>query len=271
MFSGYVGFDTRVREDWTLGLALSHSEGEMHSETEQARARVRLTGVLPYGRWSAGGGLSVWALAGAGTGEVEWEDGSGTAHTELGMRLLAMGWRKELGGELGSRWALKGDGFAVEMDSDAAPLLPAVRAGAQRLRLVLESAMQWSVAAHGQVRTTVELAGRWDGGDAERGYGSEIGASVEYVHPRLGVGLEGRGRYLLGHESQGFRAWGAGLTLRYDPGGRRRGPVDRGLAAVGDPGEHPCSRCGRTDRRAAAGPARAWAWRQATAAAMRST
>ena len=40
---------------------------------------------------------------------------------------------------------------------------------------------------------------------------------------RLGLGFEGRGRYLLGHESEGFRAWGASLGARFDPGGDGEG------------------------------------------------
>ena len=225
VFSGYMGVDTRWSSGLVAGVALSHSEGEMSYERTDTRAEVeaRLTSVLPYGRWTMGGGLSVWGLLGAGWGEVEWVDAAGAAHTGLGMRLVAMGWRKALGGMPGMQWALKGDGFAVEMDSDAAPLLPAVRARAQRLRLVLESAMEWSLAGHGRLRTEVEFGGRWDGGDAERGYGSEVGGSVEYVDPRLGVELQGRGRYLLGHESAGFRAWGASLGVRFDPGGDGQG------------------------------------------------
>ena len=225
VFSGYMGVDTRWSSGLVAGVALSHSEGEMSYERTDTRAEVeaRLTSVLPYGRWTMGGGLSVWGLLGAGWGEVEWVDAAGAAHTGLGMRLVAMGWRKALGGMPGMQWALKGDGFAVEMDSDAAPLLPAVRGRAQRLRLVLESAMEWSLAGHGRVRAEVEFGGRWDGGDAERGYGSEVGGSVEYVDPRLGVELQGRGRYLLGHESAGFRAWGASLGVRFDPGGDGQG------------------------------------------------
>ena len=225
VFSGYVGVDARVHDDLLVGVALSHSEGEMSYTMGEERGGMdaRLTSVLPYGRWTAGEGLSVWGLMGAGWGQGRLKDRWGEVETGMGMELLAMGWRKEWGGEAGMQWALKGDGFAVEMDSETAPLLPAVRAGAQRLRLVLESAMEWSLAGHGRVRAAAEFGGRWDGGDADRGYGTEVGGSVKYVDPRLGVGLEGRGRYLLGHESEGFRAWGASLGMKFDPGGDGEG------------------------------------------------
>ena len=233
VFSGYVGLDARVRDDLVLGVALSHSEGDMSYERSEAGGAVdaRLTSVLPYGRWTAGGGLSVWGLAGAGWGEVELVDDLGATRTGMGMELLALGWRQELGAWQEVQWALKGDGFVVEVDSEAAWMLPATRAGVQRLRLMLESGTEWSVAEHGRLRTKVEFGGRWDGGDAQRGYGSEVGGSLEYVDSRLGVGIEGRGRYVLGHESQGFRTWGASLGVRVDPGGDGEG-VWIGLSPV---------------------------------------
>ena len=225
VLSGYVGLDARVRDDLVLGVALSHSEGDMSYERSGAGGEVdaRLTSVLPYGRWTAGGGLSVWGLLSAGWGEVELVDDLGATRTGIGLGLLALGWRQELEAWQEVEWALRGDGFMVEVDSEAAWMLPATRAGVQRLRLMLEGGREWSVAEHGRLRTKVELGGRWDGGDAQRGYGSEVGGSLEYVDSRLGVGIEGRGRYVLGHESQGFRTWGASLGVRVDPGGDGEG------------------------------------------------
>ena len=77
--------------------------------------------------------------------------------------------------------------------------------------------------AGGGGRVKGEWGGRWEGGEARRGYGSEVGGSVEYANPRLGLALAGRGRYLLGHESQGVRAWGASVAVRYDPEGDGQG------------------------------------------------
>ena len=233
VLSGYVGLDARVRDDLVLGVALSHSEGDMSYERSGAGGEVdaRLTSVLPYGRWTAGGGLSVWGLLSAGWGEVELVDDLGATRTGIGLGLLALGWRQELEAWQEVEWALKGDGFMVEVDSEAAWMLPATRAGVQRLRLMLEGGREWSVAEHGRLRTKVEFGGRWDGGDAQRGYGSEVGGSLEYVDSRLGVEIEGRGRYVLGHESQGFRTWGASLGVRVDPGGDGEG-VWIGLSPV---------------------------------------
>ena len=64
-----------------------------------------------------------------------------------------------------------------------------------------------------------ELGGRWDGGDVDKGYGAEVGGSVVYQDTERGIEGEARGRYLLAHQSDGFEEWGAGLTMRFDPGG----------------------------------------------------
>ena len=71
----------------------------------------------------------------------------------------------------------------------------------------------WAVASDAG---TLGALGR---GRVETGYGTEVGAEVEYADTRLGVEVEARGRYLLAHRSGGFRERGASLALRFDPGG----------------------------------------------------
>ena len=225
MSSGYVGLDTRLRSDLLAGVALSHNEGKMSYELEGERGKVdaTLTGVLPYGRWTPGGGLSVWGLAGMGWGDAELVDEVGAAHTGIEMRMLALGWRKELGDVEGVEWALKGDGFLVEMESEDARLLPGTKSGVQRLRMTVEGGKEWSVGEHGRLRTEMELGGRWDGGRVEKGYGTEAGGGVKYADARMGLEVEVEGRYLLAHRSEGFRERGASVAVRYDPGGDGEG------------------------------------------------
>ena len=46
---------------------------------------------------------------------------------------------------------------------------------------------------------------------------------ISYAHSQLGLIVEGRGRYLLAHQSEEFEEWGASLTFRFDPGIPERG------------------------------------------------
>ena len=73
---------------------------------------------------------------------------------------------------------------------------------------------------------TFELGLRLDGGDAETGFGADIGCGVALANPKHGVSLEFRARGLLAHESSGFREWGASAGLAWDP----RPGTDRGLS-----------------------------------------
>ena len=71
-----------------------------------------------------------------------------------------------------------------------------------------------------------ELGLRLDGGDAETGFGADLGGGLAFADPKHGLSLEFRARGLLAHESSGFREWGASAGLAWDP----RPDTDRGLS-----------------------------------------
>ena len=233
VFTGFVGVDARLRPDVLTGVAVARSRGDMGYRLADERADVdaALTSVFPYAHWKPSDGLGVWAMAGAGWGEAMVKDEAGSARTAIEMRMAALGWRKELGGGDGDgdgdgdvSWALKGDGLAVEMESDEAARLHATKPAMQRLRLLMEAAAEWPLGAQGRLRPRLEFGGRWDGGRFGKGYGAEAGGGVTYADARLGLEAEARGRYLLAHQSAGFEESGAGLALRFDPRGDGVGP-----------------------------------------------
>ena len=117
------------------------------------------------------------------------------------------------------------DGMVVRMRSEAVPgRLVATEADVERVRLLLNAS--YRVAVGGGVLTpALEVGGRYDGGDAETGAGLVVGGSLGYALPAWGLTLSADGRGLLLHESGGFSEWGAGGSLRLDPG-----TPDRGVA-----------------------------------------
>ena len=221
MFTGFVGADTRPRPGLLLGVAVAHSRGDMDYTLAEGRGDVdaALTSVFPYGHWTPVPGVSLWALMGAGQGAAKVSDDAGEARADVGMRMAALGGRKELGATGGVDWALKGDGVAVRMESDAARGLSATAAGTRRLRLLVEGSADWRPTEHARLRPRLELGGRWDGGRLDEGFGQELGGGVTWAETRLGLEAEARGRYLLAHRSSGFEEWGASLAVHYDPGG----------------------------------------------------
>ena len=64
---------------------------------------------------------------------------------------------------------------------------------------------------------SVELGVRRDGGDAETGYGADIGAGLSWSDPERGISADIRARGLLAHEADGFSEHGFSGTVSWDP------------------------------------------------------
>ena len=95
-----------------------------------------------------------------------------------------------------------------------------------RLRLGLEGT--WRGLAVGEAGTLVprlEIGMRHDGGDAETGFGLDLGGGLAWSDPKRGIAAEVSGRGLLTHESQSFRDRGFSGSFAWQPGGGTgRGP-----------------------------------------------
>ena len=191
-----------------------------------------MTTVSPYARLLVNDRLSVWGLAGWGTGDMtiaQASNGQGRPEplgSDLEMRLAAMGGRgalmeaDETGGiDLG----LKADAFWVETESQAVSNEGATTASASRLRLILEGSRAFETGGGGVLTPGVELGLRHDGGDAETGTGVELGGRVSWEDPETGLSVEARVRTLVAHEDSDYREWGASGAVRLSPGERGRG------------------------------------------------
>ena len=226
VFTGYVGLDYRLRQNVSFGVAAAHSRGDVEyaiDDATEGEVDVELTSVLPYAHWRPWPGLGVWGLLGAGWGNAELADTAGKVKTDLEMLLAAVGARQDVATWGGIDLAVKTDAFVTELEAEDASGLPRTVGDAQRVRLMLEGGTAWALAGASELRSSLEVGGRWDGGKAERGFGAELGGGLAYAHTKLGLGIEARGRYLLAHEESAFEEWGASLTLRLDPGRAGRG------------------------------------------------
>ena len=101
----------------------------------------------------------------------------------------------------------------------------AARAQVTRLRLGLEGAHAFHSAGGGTLTPSFGLGVRHDGGDAETGFGVDVGAGLAYADPSSGVAADLHGRGLLTHEASGFREIGFSGALAFDP----NPSSDRGL------------------------------------------
>ena len=223
VLSGYLGADYRFAPNALAGLAASYSDLELTSVSSgdgEATLDGALVHVYPYGLWMPERWLGIWSLAGFGVGTVDLTDAGGTMRGEVRSWLGAAGSRTELWSAGALSLATKSDGFVTGLTTGGR--LPVVTAHAWRARVLVEAGLAWRTV-DSRIDGLVELGGRLDGGDAERGLGAEVGAELSYAHTGIGLGLAGRGRLLLVHEDRDLRDWGAGVTLTWEPPDRGPG------------------------------------------------
>ena len=259
--TGMLGADwTRGR--WTAGLIVSHSVGEGGysdgSGTGSAsgtgpgsasgtgpgsasgtggKVEATLTGLFPWARHALSDRLEAWGAAGYGAGELTvtpkapGTGGDGPAiHADLDLRMAAAGLRGTIldGGADGLTLIGKTDAMAVQTASgrgrgtDGGNLEPA-RATVTRLRLGVEASRPVGLGGGAALTPSLEIGVRHDGGDAETGFGLDLGGGLALSDPKRGLQAELRGRGLLTHESKGFRDLGFSGSLAWEgnPGSDR--------------------------------------------------
>ena len=212
--------------DWsggalTAGLMLSHARGSGGYRGESdGKVESTLTGIYPYGRYAASERITVWGVAGYGAGSLALKpEDEAVIETDMDLMMAAVGLRGVAmkapeGG--GPELAVKSDAMVVRTTSDAVQGLEAATAEVTRLRLGLEGS--WRViAGGGEFVPRLEIGVRHDGGDAETGFGVDIGGGLAWSDRASGVAAEVSGRALLTHASGGFREHGFAGSLTWDP------------------------------------------------------
>ena len=276
--TGMFGADwTRGR--WTTGLILSHSSGEGgYSDGSGSpgsgsgaggaggtdtgagaggSVEATLTGLFPWTRHALSDRLEAWGVAGYGAGDLTvtpkkpgTDEGGAVIRADLDLRMAAVGLRGTLlpdGGGEGLTLTGKTDAMVVQTASGQGQgsdggNLEAARATVTRLRLGVEASRPALFESGATLTPSLEVGVRHDGGDAETGFGLDLGIGLALSDPERGLQAEMRGRGLLAHESEGFRdlgfsgsfAWegkpgsdlGAKLGLTQTVGGSSSGGAD---------------------------------------------
>ena len=224
---------------WTTGLLVSHSRGEGGYRDGSGTGgagngtiSATLTGLYPWLRHALSERLEAWGVAGYGVGSLTLEPGDGPAiRTDLDLWMAATGLRGTVldGGNDGLTLTAKTDAMIVQTSTDAVSgsgtgNLAAAEAEVTRLRLGLEGALPVRLADGSVLTPGFEIGMRHDGGDAETGFGADIGAGLAWADPKRGLAAELRGRGLLTHEAKGFRERGLSGSFSWDPVAGERGP-----------------------------------------------
>ena len=208
------------------GLMVSHSRGEGGYRSPDGNGEVEstLTTLYPYARYALSERVSVWGMVGYGEGTLTvTPEGQAPLRPDMDFLMGALGGRGVLldGGHDGPTLAAKSDAFAVHTSTDAvsgsAGNLEAAEADVTRVRFALEGSRPFGLGGDAVLTPSLELGVRHDGGDAETGFGADIGAGLVLSDPARGLSAEVRARGLLTHEAEGMRERGLSGSLAFDP------------------------------------------------------
>jgi len=246
-----------ARGKWLVGVALMQSAGEGGYRDTKATPRpssqdcrpdgpaplcreavregdgkveASLTAAVPYAALQATERLRLWGAAGHGAGEVELKpDTGGSLETDVSWTMAAAGLRGDLlappAEGSGPSLALTSDALWARTSSEKTGGLAASDSDVTRLRLGLEGSWRIALAGGGHLTPRVEIGARHDDGDAEAGFGVEVGGGLAWSEPRLGLVLSVEGRVLLAHASEDIEERGFAASVVFDPDpATKRGP-----------------------------------------------
>ena len=257
--TGMLGADY-ARGKWLVGLALAQSTGEGDyrdtdiglrpdgqtcpadaegADAELCRDAVRagdgsveasLTAAIPYAALQASERLKLWGAAGYGSGEVTLKTALGGSYkADTSWSMAAAGLRGDLlappAEGSGPALAVTSDALWTRSSSEKTRDLAASDSDATRLRLGLEGSYRMALEGGGHLTPKLEIGARHDGGDAETGFGVEIGGGIAWVDPGLGLSLDVSGRTLIAHGNDDLKDRGYAASLAFDPDpATQRGP-----------------------------------------------
>ena len=233
--SATLGADWRAGS-WLMGAMVKHSigEGDYSGDGGSGSVESTLTGIYPYAAVDLSARLRAWAAAGLGEGSLtltpknpETGEADPALETDMSLGMAALGAKGNLVAPAGSGFRLdvEADAFWVRTSSEKARGLAAAEADVTRLRLGLDGGYVFALPGSGSgasdgggtLEPTFELGLRHDGGDAETGWGVDVGGGLRWHDPALGLSAEVAGRGLLAHEAAGLKDRGVSGSLAWDP------------------------------------------------------
>ena len=206
-----VGIDSRIRDDLLVGGLVSFGNGKADytdNRTDGANKLKNMTSVHPYMAWTSGD-MSLWGSVGYGQGRAEVSTGNVTS--KVSMLSLSGGVKGKLSQ---TGLSLKGDISLVRTDVENA-----AKVNNQRLRLVLESERQRTLASGGTITPVLEAGLRYDSGDGESGLGAVLSAGIR--HNLDGWVVKGKMHAVVGQNN--YQEWGIHGTIEKAPNVNERG------------------------------------------------
>ena len=217
--TAFIGADLE-QGNWLAGLALSKTQakGQAHSQLthDKVDLKAELKSIYPYARYSLNEDTDIWATLGLGRGTLKIND----EETDMEMEMGAGGVNRKLWKhDNGAVTSLKGDLLHLKMESEKVSSesgqIEGAEARVKRLRMMTQSEQKIKLEDGAVVTPKLEVAVRYDKGDALNGFGLEAGLGLSYTALDGRLNLEGKGHKLIAKEGKG-KDWGLSMAMRLD-------------------------------------------------------
>ena len=216
---------------WQAGAALSQSWGHgSYGEDNDRQGEINstVTGLFPYGRYAPTPRLGLWATAGHGWGQLtlkpdDTED-EYKPSTTIGMVAVGMDGLLLDGGSEGITLSTTADVLTLKTTSAEVDGLESSEGSLSRRRVGLEAVRPFPFVNGASLLPTMALGIRHDSGDAESGFGMDLGAGIRWSSPERGISGELKGHTLLTHTEEDFQEQGLALSFSWEPNSSNRGP-----------------------------------------------
>ena len=230
VWSARLGADMRFVDSLLTGIAVSWASGALdYVDATPRDARVGtyatwLVNVHPYVGWTTPD-FGLWASGGFGFGGVTLDDSEEDAQeADLTQWSVGAGGSVTL---LSTDWFIAGGTTAVKLKAEGflagatvaeneSKVIQELTVGVNQARAAIEASHAQHFAGGGSLRPSLEIGGRFDGGDGETGAGLEVGGGLTYADPGSGLTVAGTGRALVIRDGN-YGEWGLSGLIQLDP------------------------------------------------------
>ncbi len=188
-----------ARRGWMVGLLGTYSEGEgdFLEEGRLTHKEADLTTMVPWVAMELEGGMRLRGAAGYGEGEVRLNHpGESVFEGSLDWRMLNAGLAKdltELPKEGGFGLSFMTDFLWTRIRSDEVEGWGEIEGEARRIRAGFEGSLMQRKGENARFSQRVDAGIRHDSGDAEKGWGLDVGAGLVYEDREAGLELSLKG------------------------------------------------------------------------------
>ena len=230
VWSARLGVDMRFVDSLLTGIAVSWASGALDyvdatpREDREGTYATWLVSAHPYVGWTTPD-FGLWASGGFGFGGVTLDDSEEDAQeADLTQWSVGAGGSVTL---LSTDWFIAGGNTALKLKAEGflagatvaeneSKLIQELTVGVNQARAAIEASHAQHFAGGGSLRPSLEIGGRFDGGDGETGAGLEVGGGLTYADPGSGLTVAGTGRALVIRDGN-YGEWGLSGLIQLDP------------------------------------------------------